>query len=50
MTHSPQILSNANPNYSELFILSKGEFQVDIPNYFGKDVNSILYSVIEFKI
>ena len=46
MTHSPQLLTNANPDYSELFILSKGKLQKDIPNYFGKDVNSILYSLM----
>jgi energy-coupling factor transporter ATP-binding protein EcfA2 len=45
-THSPQLLTNANPEYSELFVLSKGELIEDIPNYFGKDVNSILYSLM----
>jgi predicted ATPase len=46
MTHSPQLLTNANPEYSELFVLSKGKLIEDVPNYFGKDVNSILYSVM----
>jgi predicted ATPase len=45
-THSPQLLTNANPDYSELFVLSKGKLMKDIPNYFGKDVNSILYSLM----
>lgn len=45
-THSPQLLTNANPDYSELFILSKGKRVQDIPNYFGKDVNSILYNLM----
>lgn len=45
-THSPQLLTNANPEYSELFVLSKGKLMEDIPNYFGKDVNSILYSLM----
>lgn len=45
-THSPQLLTNANPEYSELFVLSKGKLMADIPNYFGKDVNSILYSLM----
>jgi len=45
-THSPQLLTNANPEYSELFILSKGKLMEDIPYYFGKDVNSILYSLM----
>lgn len=46
MTHSPQLLTNANPEYSELFVLSKGKLIEDVPNYFGKDVNSILYSLM----
>jgi predicted ATP-binding protein involved in virulence len=45
-THSPQLLTNANTDYSELFILSKGKLMKDIPNYFGKDVNSILYNLM----
>lgn len=45
-THSPQLLTNANPLYSELFVLSKGKLMIDIPNYFGKDVNSILYNLM----
>jgi predicted ATPase len=45
-THSPQLLTNANPEYSELFVLSKGKLMEDFPNYFGKDVNSILYNLM----
>lgn len=45
-THSPQLLTNANPEYSELFILSKGKLMEDVPNYFGKDVNNILYNLM----
>jgi energy-coupling factor transporter ATP-binding protein EcfA2 len=45
-THSPQLLTNANPEYSELFVLYKGKLRENIPNYFGKDVNSILYSLM----
>lgn len=45
-THSPQLLTNANPNYSELFILSKGKLEAEVPNYYGKDINSILYGLM----
>lgn len=45
-THSPQLLTNANPEYSELFVLLKGQLREDVPNYFGKDVNSILHNLM----
>jgi predicted ATP-dependent endonuclease of OLD family len=45
-THSPQLLTNANPKYSELCVLSKGKLMEDVPNYYGKDVNTILYSLM----
>jgi predicted ATPase len=45
-THSPQLLTNANPEYSELFVLSKGKLMKDVPNFYGNDVNTILYSLM----
>lgn len=45
-THSPQLLTNANPKYSELFILSKGKLEEEVPTYYGKDINSILYGLM----
>ncbi|MHC1739184.1 MAG: AAA family ATPase [Ignavibacteriaceae bacterium] len=46
-THSPQLLSNANPKYSEVIVLSMGKRIENIPNYFGKDINSILYNIMD---
>lgn len=45
-THSPQLLTNANPEYSELFVLLKGKLRGDVANYFGKDINSILNNLM----
>jgi predicted ATPase len=48
-THSPQLLTNANPEYAEVFILFEGKLQEEVPPHYGKDINSILYSLMDTK-
>lgn len=45
-THSPQLLTNANTDYSEVHILNKGKIIKDTPNFYGKDINNILYNLM----
>jgi predicted ATPase len=45
-THSPQLLSNANPEKSEAQILEDGEIVKITPKYYGKDISTILYEMM----
>lgn len=45
-THSPQLLSNANPEKSEVQIIEDGEIVKITPKYFGRDISTILYELM----
>jgi predicted ATP-binding protein involved in virulence len=45
-THSPQLLSNANPEKSEVQIMEDGEIVKITPKYYGKDISTILYEMM----
>jgi len=45
-THSPQLLSNANPEKSEVQILEDGAIIKVTPKYYGKDISTILYEMM----
>ncbi len=45
-THSPQLLSNANPEKAEVQILEDGEIIKITPKYYGKDISTILYEMM----
>lgn len=45
-THSPQLLSNANANKSEVKIMEDGEIIKVTPKYYGKDISTILYEMM----
>jgi len=45
-THSPQLLSNANANKSEVKIMEDGEIVKITPKYYGKDISTILYEMM----
>ncbi|MCD4697101.1 MAG: ATP-binding protein [Bacteroidales bacterium] len=42
-THSPQILSNAHPEFTSVRILEEGKLVERTPKHFGKDIASILF-------
>lgn len=45
-THSPQLLSNAEPLNSDVQIMEDGEIVKVTPKYYGKDVSTILYEMM----
>lgn len=45
-THSPQLLSNANPEKTEVQILENGETVKITPKYYGKDISTILFEMM----
>lgn len=45
-THSPQLLSNADPTNSEVQVLEDGEIIKITPKYYGKDISTILYGMM----
>ena len=45
-THSPQLLSNANPELSEVQIIEDGEIVKITPKYYGRDISTILYELM----
>ena len=45
-THSPQLLSNANPEKSEVQIMEDGEIVKITPKYYGRDISTILYELM----
>lgn len=45
-THSPQLLSNADPEKSEVQIIEDGEIVKITPKYYGRDISTILYELM----
>ncbi|MDO9341451.1 MAG: AAA family ATPase [Bacteroidales bacterium] len=45
-THSPQLLSNANPGISEVQIIEDGEIVKITPKFYGRDISTILYELM----
>jgi len=45
-THSPQLLSDANPEKSEVQIMEDGEIVKVTPKYYGKDISTVLYEMM----
>nr|WP_315395953.1 AAA family ATPase [uncultured Sphingobacterium sp.] len=45
-THSPQLLSNADPENSDVQIIEDGEIIKVTPKYYGKDISTILYEMM----
>ena len=45
-THSPQLLSNAEPTSSDVQIMEDGEIVKVTPKYYGKDISTILYEMM----
>lgn len=45
-THSPQLLSNAEPSSCEVQIMEDGEIIKITPKYYGKDISTILYEMM----
>lgn len=45
-THSPQLLSNADPSTCDVQIMEDGEIVKVTPKYYGKDISTILYEMM----
>ena len=45
-THSPQLVSNAEPSNSDVQIMEDGEIVKITPKYYGKDISTILYEMM----
>ncbi|SHI81281.1 Predicted ATP-binding protein involved in virulence [Cruoricaptor ignavus] len=45
-THSPQLLSNSDNKYSEVKIVENAKVLNYTPNYYGKDISTILYELM----
>jgi predicted ATPase len=45
-THSPQLLSNADPANSDVQIMEDGEIIKITPKYYGRDISTILYEMM----
>ncbi|MDZ4073087.1 MAG: AAA family ATPase [Sediminibacterium sp.] len=45
-THSPQLLSNADPERSDVQIMEDGEIVKITPKYYGRDISTILYEMM----
>ena len=45
-THSPQLLSNAEPTSSDVQIMEDGEIVKVTPKYYGRDISTILYEMM----
>lgn len=45
-THSPQLLSNADPANSDVQIMEDGEIVKITPKYYGRDISTILYEMM----
>ena len=45
-THSPQLLSNADPIYNDVQIIEDGEVVKITPKYYGRDISTILYEMM----
>lgn len=42
-THSPLLLSSANPDYCDVKIIENGKIVENTPMYYGREINTILY-------
>jgi len=45
-THSPQILSNANPEKTFVKIIEEGQLIENTPKHYGREISSILYNLM----
>ncbi|WP_221393745.1 AAA family ATPase [Dyadobacter sp. NIV53] len=45
-THSPQLLSNADPSICDVKIMEDGEIVEVTPKYYGRDISTILYEMM----
>ena len=45
-THSPQLLTNMNPQYGNLSYIENGKINDSVPHYYGRDINAILYNLM----
>lgn len=45
-THSPQLLSNANPEKTFVKIIEEGKLIESTPKYYGREISSILYNLM----
>ncbi|MDY0315937.1 MAG: AAA family ATPase [Bacteroidales bacterium] len=45
-THSPQLLSNANPERTSVRIIEEGQLIESTPKYYGREISSILYNLM----
>ena len=45
-THSPQLLSNADPENCDVQIMEDGEIVKVTPKYYGRDISTILYEMM----
>ncbi len=45
-THSPQLLSNANPEKTFVKIIEDGQLVEQTPKYYGREISSILYNLM----
>ena len=45
-THSPQILSNANPEKTFVKIIEDGQLVEQTPKHYGREISSILYNLM----
>jgi predicted ATPase len=45
-THSPQLLSNADPSSCDVQIMEDGEIVKVTPKYYGRDISTILYEMM----
>jgi predicted ATPase len=45
-THSPQLLSNADPTSCDVQIMEDGEIVKVTPKYYGRDISTILYEMM----
>jgi predicted ATP-binding protein involved in virulence len=45
-THSPQILSNANPEKTFVKIIEEGQLVEQTPKHYGREISSILYNLM----
>lgn len=45
-THSPQLLSNADPKSCDVQIMEDGEIVKVTPKYYGRDISTILYEMM----
>ena len=46
-THSPQILTNMNPQFGHLNYIENGKINDSVPHYYGRDINAILYNLMD---